>query len=80
MRSAFSHLSRDVVHQARPEHVEPSRGRTGLKEELKRVLDIEMPAMKGQKHNRKRASPTRNCLSRIEQRVEEHMGPRGRVG
>ncbi len=69
MRRAFVE---DVVTKHVPEHayaeqwdVARAQGRVEAA-----VLDIDLPSMNGP---RKKASPTRELLSRIEQRVDEHM-------
>ncbi|TMJ83191.1 MAG: preprotein translocase subunit SecA [Alphaproteobacteria bacterium] len=68
MRRAFVE---DVVTKHVPEHVYAEQWDVaGLKEELKRVLDIELPVDEWAKEE---GIADEELLSRIEQRVDEHM-------
>src|SRR6059058_1500377 len=68
MRHAFVD---DVVAKHVPEHVYAEQWDVaGLKEELKRVLDIELPV---DEWAREEGIADEELLSRIEQRVDEHM-------
>jgi len=68
MRRAFVE---DVVTKHVPEHVYAEQWDvTGLKEELKRVLDIDLPVDEWAKEE---GIADEELLSRIEQRVDEHM-------
>src|SRR5215212_9511481 len=68
MRRAFVE---DVVTNHVPEHVYAEQWDVaGLKEELKRVLDIELPVDEWAKEE---GIADEELLSRIEQRVDEHM-------
>src|SRR5436853_455136 len=68
MRRAFVE---DVVTKHVPEHAYAEQWDvTGLKEELKRVLDIDLPV---DEWDREEGIDDEELLSRIEQRVDEHM-------
>src|SRR5215212_10192823 len=68
MRRAFVE---DVVTKHVPEHVYAEQWDVaGLKEELKRVLDVELPVDEWAKEE---GIADEELLSRIEQRVDEHM-------
>src|SRR3989440_2171849 len=68
MRRAFVE---DVVTKHVPEHAYAEQlDVTGLKEELKRVLDIDLPV---DEWAREEGIADEELLSRIEQRVDEHM-------
>jgi len=68
MRRAFVE---DVVTKHVPEHAYAEQWDvTGLKEELKRVLDIDLPV---DEWAREEGIADEELLSRIEQRVDEHM-------